>query len=54
MKKSRTIGLIATIVLGVTVAAIWGYFTIAGASSTIDPDRIAIVERARRARQEES
>lgn len=45
MKKSRKVSLIATIVLVVTVAAIWGYSTIAGASTTIDPGRIAVVER---------
>jgi HlyD family secretion protein len=45
MKKSSKIGLIATIVLVVTVAAIWGYSTITGASSNIDPARVATVER---------
>jgi HlyD family secretion protein len=45
MKKSRKLGLIATAVVIATVAGIWGFSTINGASSTIDPSRLAAVER---------
>ena len=46
MKKSRKWGLIGTIVVVLAVAAAWGFSTLKGASSAIDPSRLATVERA--------
>lgn len=46
MKKSRKRSLIAGIVVVLAVAAAWGFSTLRGASSTIDPARLATVERA--------
>src|SRR5687767_3937195 len=44
MKKSRTWSLIAGLVVVVAVA-VWGFSTLDGASSDIDPARVATVER---------
>ena len=46
MKKSKKRSLIAAIVVILAVAAAWGFSTLRGASSTIDPARLATVERA--------
>src|SRR5687767_7766664 len=46
MKKSKKRSLIAGIVVVLAVAAAWGFSTLRGASSTIDPSRLATVERA--------
>jgi HlyD family secretion protein len=46
MKKSRQRSLIGGIVVVLVVAAAWGFITLRGASSTIDPARLATVERA--------
>lgn len=46
MKKSRKWTLIAASIVVLAVAAAWGFSTINGASSTIDPARIATVERS--------
>jgi HlyD family secretion protein len=45
MKKSRKLGLVATGVVVLAVGAAWGFATINGASTTIDPSRLATVER---------
>jgi HlyD family secretion protein len=45
MKKSRKLGLITTGVV-LVAGAVWGFATINGASTTIDPSRLATVERA--------
>ena len=44
MKKSRKFGLFAAVVVLVAVAGVWGFSTLNGASSDIDPSRIATVE----------
>jgi HlyD family secretion protein len=44
MKKSRTLSLIAAAVVVLVVAGIWGFSTINGASSTIDPAKVAVAE----------
>ena len=46
MKKSRKWSLIGGGTVIVAVAAVWGLSTLNGASSTIDPSRLATVERA--------
>jgi HlyD family secretion protein len=46
MKKSKKRSLIAGIVVVLAIAAAWGFSTLRGASSTIDPSRLATVERA--------
>jgi HlyD family secretion protein len=46
MKKSKQRSLIAGTVVVLAVAAAWGFSTLRGASSTIDPARMATVERA--------
>ena len=46
MKKSRKWSLVTGIVVVIGVAAAWGFSTLRGASSSIDPTRIATVERA--------
>ena len=45
MKKSRKFSLIAAAVVILAVAGIWGFSTINGASTDIDPARLAVVER---------
>ena len=45
MKKSRTWGLIGGVAV-VLAVAVWGFSTLNGASSGIDPSRLATVERA--------
>jgi HlyD family secretion protein len=45
MKKSRKWSLIAAAVLVVGVGAVWGFSTLNGASSSLDPAKIATVER---------
>jgi HlyD family secretion protein len=44
MKKPRTLSLFAAAAVVVLVAGIWGFSTINGASTTIDPARLATVE----------
>ena len=44
MKKSRKFSLIAGGVVVLTVAGIWGFSTLNGASANIDPSRLATVE----------
>jgi HlyD family secretion protein len=46
MKQSRKWSLIAAVVVVLAVAAAWGFSTLNGASSTIDPTRLATVDRA--------
>jgi HlyD family secretion protein len=46
MKKSRKWSLLAGVVVVLAVAGAWGFSTLRGASSTIDPARLATVERA--------
>jgi HlyD family secretion protein len=46
MKKSRKWSVIGAVVVVLAVAAAWGLSTLKGASSTIDPTRLATVERA--------
>ena len=46
MKKSRKWGLIGGSLVVVIIAAAWGISTLKGASTTIDPARLATVERA--------
>ncbi len=46
MKKSKKWSLITGTVVVLAVAAAWGFSTINGASSVIDPSRLATVERA--------
>ena len=46
MKKSKKWSLTAGTVVVLAVAAAWGFSTLNGASSTIDPSRLATVERA--------
>jgi len=46
MKKSRTWSLLAGVVAVLAAAGAWGFSTLTGASSTIDPARLATVERA--------
>jgi len=46
MKKSRKWSLIGVTVLAVVIAAAWGISTLRGASTSIDPARLATVERA--------
>jgi HlyD family secretion protein len=46
MKKSRKMGLIATGIVVLVVGVAWGFATINGASTSIDPSRLATVERA--------
>jgi len=45
MKKPRAFGLMAGGAVVLVVAGIWGFSTLNGASSTIDPAKIAAVER---------
>ena len=45
MKKSRKWSLVAAAVLVAGIGAAWGFSTLNGASSTIDPSKIARVER---------
>ena len=44
MKKSRK-GLIISLLALLAVAGIWGFTALTGASTTIDPAKIAVVER---------
>jgi HlyD family secretion protein len=44
MKKSRKFGLIAAVVVIAGVAGIWGFSTLNGASSNIDPSKLATAE----------
>ena len=44
MKKSRKLSLFAAATLVLLIAGIWGFSTINGASTTIDPARLATVE----------
>jgi HlyD family secretion protein len=44
MKKPRKLSLFAVVVVVLLVAGIWGFSTINGASTTIDPARLATVE----------
>ena len=44
MKKSRKLSLFAAVAVVLLVAGIWGFSTINGASTTIDPARLATVE----------
>jgi HlyD family secretion protein len=46
MKKSRKWSLVGAVVVVLAVGAAWGLSTLKGASSTIDPTRLATVERA--------
>ena len=46
MKKSRKWSVIGAVVVVLAVAAAWGLSTLKGASSTIDPTRLATAERA--------
>ena len=46
MKKSRKWSLIGGVFVALAVAAAWGISTLKGASSTIDPTRLATAERA--------
>ena len=45
MKKSRKFSLMAAAVVVLVVAGVWGFSTLNGASATIDPSRLATVER---------
>jgi HlyD family secretion protein len=45
MKRSRKLSLIAATLVVLVVAGIWGFSTINGASSSIDPSKVATVER---------
>ncbi len=45
MKKSRKLSIVVAVVLAVVVAGIWGYASINGATSEIDPSRLAAVEQ---------
>ena len=45
MKKSRKLSIVVAVVLAVLVAGIWGYASINGATSEIDPSRLATVEK---------
>jgi HlyD family secretion protein len=45
MKKSRKLSIVVAVVLAVVVAGIWGYASINGATSEIDPSRLATVEQ---------
>jgi HlyD family secretion protein len=45
MKKSRKFSLLAGAVVVLAIAAVWGFSTIRGASTSIDPSRTAIAER---------
>ena len=45
MKKSRKLSLIAAAGVVLVVAGAWGFSTLNGASATIDPSRLATVER---------
>jgi HlyD family secretion protein len=45
MKKSRKLSIVVAVVLAVLVAGIWGYASINGATSEIDPSRLAAVEQ---------
>jgi HlyD family secretion protein len=44
MKRSRKLSLIATAVLALVVAGVWGFSTINGATANIDPAKLAAVE----------
>jgi HlyD family secretion protein len=44
MKKSRKLSLFAAVAVVLLIAGIWGFSTINGASTTIDPARLATVE----------
>ena len=44
MKKSRKTALIFAVV-ALAVAGVWGFTALTGASTTIDPSKIATVER---------
>src|SRR6187431_2543535 len=46
MKKPRQWSLIGAVIVVLAVGAAWGLSTLKGASSTIDPTRLATVERA--------
>ena len=46
MKKPRKWSFIGAVVVVLAVGAAWGLSTLKGASSTIDPTRLATVERA--------
>ena len=46
MKQSRKWSLISGVIVALAVAAAWGISTLKGASSTIDPTRLASAERA--------
>jgi len=45
MKKSRKFSLIAAAVVVLAIAGIWGFSTLNGASTAIDPSKLATVER---------
>src|SRR5215208_928244 len=45
MKKSRRLSLIAAAAVVVIIGGIWGFSTLNGASSNIDPSKIATVEQ---------
>ena len=45
MKRSRKLSIVVAVVLAVLVAGIWGYASINGATSEIDPSRLATVEK---------
>jgi len=46
MKQSRKWSLISGVIVALAAAAAWGISTLKGASSTIDPTRLATAERA--------
>jgi HlyD family secretion protein len=45
MRKSRKLTILAPVVLVLLVAGAWGFTTLRGASSDIDPSRLAVVEQ---------
>jgi HlyD family secretion protein len=45
MKKSRKFSLIAAAVIVIGIAGVWGFSTLSGASTPIDPSKIATIEQ---------
>jgi len=45
MRKSRKFSLIAAAVIVIAIAGVWGFSTLSGASTSIDPSKIATIEQ---------
>src|SRR5215471_15577882 len=45
MRKSRKFSLIAAAVIVIGIAGVWGFSTLSGASTPIDPSKVATIEQ---------